>query len=59
MMELAEMKRIYETEFQPKEFYDSLGDDIKRCFDGYGVKTYVEMLELMNPRSLVSNVFSL
>ncbi len=37
-------KNAMKPEFQPKEFYDSLGDDIKRCFDGYGVKTYVEML---------------
>ena len=29
---------------QPKEFYDGLAEDVKKCFDAYGVKTYVEML---------------
>ncbi len=33
---------------QPKdqevEFYDGLRDDVKECFEAYGVKTYVEML---------------
>ncbi len=31
-------------ENQPGEFYDGLKDDVKNCFDAYGVKTYVEML---------------
>ena len=29
---------------QPKEFYDGLAEDVKKCFDAYGVETYVEML---------------
>lgn len=29
---------------QPGEFYDALRDDVKECFDAYGVRTYVEML---------------
>ncbi|MCI7493069.1 MAG: extracellular solute-binding protein [Lachnobacterium sp.] len=29
---------------QPKEFYDGLSQDVKDCFDAYGVQTYVEML---------------
>ena len=29
---------------QAKEFYEGLTDDVKKCFDAYGVKTYVEML---------------
>ena len=29
---------------QPKEFYDGLTEDVKKCFDAYKVKTYVEML---------------
>ena len=31
-------------ENQPGEFYDGLRSDIKKTFDAYGVKTYVEML---------------
>ena len=31
-------------EGQPKEFYDGLAQDVKDCFDAYGVQTYVEML---------------
>lgn len=31
-------------EFQPGEFYDALSDDVKKCFDAYGVQTYVQML---------------
>lgn len=30
--------------YQPSEFYKGLGDIMKECFDAYGVKTYVEML---------------
>lgn len=29
---------------QPSEFYKTRSDDVKRCFDAYGVKTYVEFL---------------
>lgn len=29
---------------QESEFYDGLPDDVKKCFDAYGVKTYVEMI---------------
>ncbi len=29
---------------QPQEFYKRLNDDVKKCFDAYGAKTYVEML---------------
>lgn len=29
---------------QPDEFYSGLSDNIKKCFDAYGVKTYVDML---------------
>ncbi|MDO5337656.1 MAG: sugar ABC transporter substrate-binding protein [Eubacteriales bacterium] len=31
-------------EFQAKEFYDGLSEDVKECFAAYGVETYVEML---------------
>ncbi len=33
-------------EFQPGEFYDALGDDVKECFDAYGVQTHVQMIGL-------------
>ena len=29
---------------QRDEFYKNRSDDVKRCFDAYGVKTYVELL---------------
>lgn len=29
---------------QPNEFYKNRSDDVKRCFDAYGVQTYVELL---------------
>lgn len=29
---------------QPGEFYDGLSEDVKKCFDAYGVQTYVQML---------------
>ncbi|MDE6426608.1 MAG: sugar ABC transporter substrate-binding protein [Ruminococcus sp.] len=29
---------------QPSEFYKNRSDDVKRCFDAYGVQTYVELL---------------
>lgn len=32
------------SEGQPKEFFDSLTEDVKECFNAYGVMTYVEML---------------
>lgn len=31
-------------ENQPKEFYDALSENIKKCFDAYGAETYVDML---------------
>lgn len=31
-------------ENQPKEFYDALNENIKKCFDAYGAETYVDML---------------
>ena len=34
----------YCPSYQPNEFYEKLSDDVKRCFDAYGVKTYVELL---------------
>lgn len=34
----------YCPSYQPEEFYKRLNDDVKRCFDAYGVKTYVELL---------------
>ncbi|MDO4307430.1 MAG: extracellular solute-binding protein [Eubacteriales bacterium] len=33
-----------QPQFQPKEFYDSLCDDVKKCFAAYGAETYVDML---------------
>lgn len=32
------------TENQPKEFFDGLNDDVKKCFEAYGAETYVDML---------------
>lgn len=29
---------------QPTEFFESLSDDVQKCFEAYGVSTYVEML---------------
>jgi len=29
---------------QPREFYESLSNNLKECFDAYGVESYVEML---------------
>ena len=31
-------------DLQPGEFYDALSDYVKKCFDAYGVQTYVQML---------------
>ena len=32
------------AQYQPKEFYDSLSEPVKKCFDAYGVETYVQLL---------------
>lgn len=32
------------TANQPKEFFDGLNDDVKKCFEAYGAETYVDML---------------
>ncbi|RKM56393.1 extracellular solute-binding protein [Butyrivibrio sp. X503] len=37
-------KNAMKPEQQETEFYDGLSDDLKECFNAYGVKTYVEML---------------
>lgn len=29
---------------QPKEFYDSLSENVQKCFSAYGAETYVDML---------------
>lgn len=34
----------YCSSYQPQEFYKTLSEDVKKCFDAYGVRTYVEML---------------
>ncbi len=34
---------------QPGEFYDGLNDDIKRAFDAYGAKTYIDLLGVNEP----------
>lgn len=34
----------YTSSYQPDEFYKGLSDIMKECFDAYGVKTYVELL---------------
>lgn len=31
-------------ENQPKEAFDGLNDDVKKCFEAYGAETYVDML---------------
>lgn len=31
-------------ESQPKEFFDSLSENVQKCFEAYGVETYVDML---------------
>lgn len=31
-------------QFQPKEFYDALSEDVQKCFEAYGAETYVDML---------------
>ena len=37
-------KNAMKPEGQEAEFFDGLADDVKECFEAYGVKTYVEML---------------
>lgn len=34
----------YRSSYQPTEFYKNLSGIMKECFDAYGVRTYVEML---------------
>lgn len=34
-----------DPQHQATEFYDSLSDEVKECFDAYGVKTYVELCD--------------
>mgnify|MGYP004565467049 CR=1 FL=1 len=34
----------YSPQYQPAEFYKGLSDIMKECFDAYGVKTFVELL---------------
>ena len=33
-----------QQQYQAKEFYEGLSDDVKKCFDAYGAETYVDML---------------
>ena len=33
-----------QPQYQPKEFFDALSDDVKKCFEAYGAETYVDML---------------
>lgn len=33
-----------QPQYQAKEFYEGLSDDVKKCFDAYGAETYVDML---------------
>ena len=37
-------KNAYNPDNQPSEFYDSLTDDVKECFDAYGYQTYTQFL---------------
>ncbi len=37
-------KNAMKSDGQESEFYAGLNDNVKKCFDAYGVKTYVEML---------------
>lgn len=37
-------KNAMQLQYQPGEFFDSLSDDVKECFEAYGVETYVDML---------------
>lgn len=36
-------------EFQPNEFYNSLSEPLKKCFQAYGAKTYVDMIGTCEP----------
>lgn len=42
-------KNAMKPEYQPEEFFDSLSDDVRQCFEAYGVKTYVDMLGTNEP----------
>ncbi|SEA81138.1 putative aldouronate transport system substrate-binding protein [Pseudobutyrivibrio sp. ACV-2] len=37
-------KNAMKSDGQEQEFFDGLSEPIKKCFDAYGAKTYVEML---------------
>lgn len=37
-------KNAMQPQYQPTEFFDSLSDNVKKCFEAYGVQTYVDML---------------
>ena len=37
-------KNAMKPDGQESEFFEGLADDVKECFEAYGVKTYVEML---------------
>ncbi len=37
-------KNAMKPEGQEAEFYDGLSDSVRKCFEAYGAKTYVEML---------------
>jgi len=37
-------RNAMQPEDQEGEFYDTLSDDLKECFDAYGAQTYVDML---------------
>jgi putative aldouronate transport system substrate-binding protein len=37
-------KNAWAAEDQPGEFYEALPAEVKECFEAYGVKTYVELL---------------
>ena len=37
-------KNAMKPDGQPQEFFDGLTDDVKECFNAYGVMTYVDML---------------
>ncbi|MBQ4311416.1 MAG: sugar ABC transporter substrate-binding protein [Oscillospiraceae bacterium] len=38
-------KNAYSPNYQPSEFYESLTDEVKECFEAYGVQTYVQLLQ--------------
>ena len=35
----------WSPEYQPSEFYEKLSDTMKECFDAYGVRTFVQLLD--------------